>query len=369
MISLAAVLLILWLALRSWRIILAAAGQPGLRAGDLRRARPVAGRHAEPDLGRVLCAVRRARRRFRPAVRGALPRRAARYRRAAPGAGRAPRARPAAPLALAAAATALGFFAFVPTSYRGLSELGLDRRPRHDHRLPDQHHAAAGAAGGAEPAGRGARRWALPGSRRSIAFSSATASAVVALTLGVGRARRAAALLAAASISTRCTCRARKAEAVATFLELRTRPADRRQRDRDRRARSRRSAEQAGAAPRRRCPRWRGTHDARAALSRPTRTRSSPRSASSPRRSPRRCIRAAEAAADRRRERRGADGDRRQCWRNSPRASRAPAARRRSACRRCWRSWRRPTRRRAQRAAAAFVEPLRALAGRACRPR
>ena len=30
-----------------------------------------------------------------------------------------------APLALAAAATALGFFAFVPTSYRGLSELGL----------------------------------------------------------------------------------------------------------------------------------------------------------------------------------------------------------------------------------------------------
>src|SRR5215203_3280713 len=29
-----------------------------------------------------------------------------------------------APLALAAAATALGFMAFVPTSYRGLSELG-----------------------------------------------------------------------------------------------------------------------------------------------------------------------------------------------------------------------------------------------------
>ena len=29
------------------------------------------------------------------------------------------------PLSLAAAATAVGFFAFLPTSYRGLSELGL----------------------------------------------------------------------------------------------------------------------------------------------------------------------------------------------------------------------------------------------------
>ena len=85
-ISLVAVLLILWLALRSWRIIVAAL--IGLICGlaDLRGARPVAGRHAEPDFGRVLCAVRRARRRFRPAIRGPLPRRAPRYRRAASGA-------------------------------------------------------------------------------------------------------------------------------------------------------------------------------------------------------------------------------------------------------------------------------------------
>ena len=75
LITLAAVLLILWLALRSWRTILATL--VGLICGlaDRRGARPVAGRHAEPDLGRVLRAVRRARHRFRPAICGPLPRR------------------------------------------------------------------------------------------------------------------------------------------------------------------------------------------------------------------------------------------------------------------------------------------------------
>ena len=49
------------------------------------------------------------------------------------------------PLTLAAAAVAAGFFSFLPTDYRGVAELGLDRRRRHGDRLSDQHHAAARA--------------------------------------------------------------------------------------------------------------------------------------------------------------------------------------------------------------------------------
>ena len=96
-VSLGAVLLILWLALRSWRIILAAAVSLFCRLGDLGRARPVPGRHPEPDFGRVFRAVRRARRRFRHPVRGALPRRAARVSASCGRRWSAPPARPARP--------------------------------------------------------------------------------------------------------------------------------------------------------------------------------------------------------------------------------------------------------------------------------
>jgi predicted RND superfamily exporter protein len=49
-----------------------------------------------------------------------------------------------APLALAGAATAVGFSSFLPTAYRAWA----DRRLRDDHRLSHQHHAPAGAADG-----------------------------------------------------------------------------------------------------------------------------------------------------------------------------------------------------------------------------
>ena len=57
------------------------------------------------------------------------------------------------PLTLAAAAVAAGFLSFLPTDYRGVSELGQDRRRRHADRLSDQHHAAAGADHRAQSAG------------------------------------------------------------------------------------------------------------------------------------------------------------------------------------------------------------------------
>ena len=58
------------------------------------------------------------------------------------------------PLTLAAAATAAGFFSFLPTAYGGFSELGAIAGVGMIIAYVDQHHAAAGAAGGAQSAGR-----------------------------------------------------------------------------------------------------------------------------------------------------------------------------------------------------------------------
>jgi hopanoid biosynthesis associated RND transporter like protein HpnN len=123
-ITLAAVLLILWLALRSWRIIAAAAislfcglaiaAALGLFLVGTLNLISVAFFVLFVGLGvdfGIQFAVRyRAERHDAGALRPALV-------NAAQKAG--------GPLSLAAAATALGFAAFVPTSYRGLSELGL----------------------------------------------------------------------------------------------------------------------------------------------------------------------------------------------------------------------------------------------------
>ena len=57
------------------------------------------------------------------------------------------------PLALAAAATAVGFFSFLPTNYIGRGGAGLCRRHRHDRGLPTVHHLAAGLADAARPEG------------------------------------------------------------------------------------------------------------------------------------------------------------------------------------------------------------------------
>ena len=62
-----------------------------------------------------------------------------------------------APLTLAAAATAAGFLSFLPTDYKGLSELGLLAGLGMIDRLPDQHHAYSGSADGAESPRRACR--------------------------------------------------------------------------------------------------------------------------------------------------------------------------------------------------------------------
>ena len=118
------VLIILWLALRSWKIItavffslmvgLAATVALGLAMVGSFNLISIAFFVLFVGLGvdfGIQFSVRyRSERHEHPDLRGAL-------RWAARKAGN--------PLALAAAATAVGFFAFLPTSYRGLSELGL----------------------------------------------------------------------------------------------------------------------------------------------------------------------------------------------------------------------------------------------------
>ena len=120
-----------------------------------RRARPDDGRRAEHDLGRLRRAVRRPRRRLRHPVFGPLPRGTPRHRRTASGAG---------------AGGGQGRRAADARRRRGRRRLhvvhadrlprrlriGPDRRRRHAGRLCHQHHAAAGLAGGDEPAGRSA---------------------------------------------------------------------------------------------------------------------------------------------------------------------------------------------------------------------
>jgi hopanoid biosynthesis associated RND transporter like protein HpnN len=124
LVTLAAVLLILWLALRSWKLILAtsiglgcglaiAAALGLLLVGTLN---PISVAFfvlfvgLGIDFGLQFAVRYRAERFDTGALRPALVNAA----RKAGG-----------PLALAGIATALGFFSFVPTSYRGLSELGL----------------------------------------------------------------------------------------------------------------------------------------------------------------------------------------------------------------------------------------------------
>jgi predicted RND superfamily exporter protein len=75
------------------------------------------------------------------------------------------------PLSLAAAATAAGFFAFLPTSYRGLSELGLIAGCGMLVAFRLQHHIGASELGAAQASGRG-RADRLPKSRAARRFPS-----------------------------------------------------------------------------------------------------------------------------------------------------------------------------------------------------
>ena len=91
------------------------------------------------------------------------------------GAGSTPASNVGVPLTLAAAATAAGFFSFLPTALSRIFRARVDRRRRHDGRLINQHHAPAGFAEGPQSARRNgtarlSRRW-----RRSTGLSSAIA--------------------------------------------------------------------------------------------------------------------------------------------------------------------------------------------------
>lgn len=126
--ALVAVLAILWMALRSWRIILAAmislacgvAMASALGLLLVKALNPISVAFFMLFIGLGIdfaiqfCVRYRAERHdtgaLRPALLGAA-------------------AKAGGPLALAGAATALGFVAFVPTAYRGLGELGLIAGP------------------------------------------------------------------------------------------------------------------------------------------------------------------------------------------------------------------------------------------------
>ena len=120
-------LVIVWLtlAVRSWRlivpIVLTLFARP-VRHDRVRRARR---RHAEPDLGRLRHPVRRHRRRFRDPVQRPLPRDAARCPRFSDGAARRPRIASGRRSWSPPRRSPAGFFAFVPTDFRGVAELGL----------------------------------------------------------------------------------------------------------------------------------------------------------------------------------------------------------------------------------------------------
>ncbi len=113
------------------------------------------------------------------------------------------------PLTLAAAATAAGFLSFLPTDYKGVSELGADRRRRHDHRLSRQHHAAAGAA----VAVQSARRKGAARLRRARAGRRVHGAAPHRHHRRHRRGRRSAdcrCSISCSSTSTRSTCEARR---------------------------------------------------------------------------------------------------------------------------------------------------------------
>ena len=80
----------------------------------------------------------------------------------------------AAPLTLAGFATALGFFSFLPTHYKGVSELGVIAGCGMLIAYRDQRHRAAGADRSAQPRRASRSRSAIPRWRRSTISSTAT---------------------------------------------------------------------------------------------------------------------------------------------------------------------------------------------------
>ena len=116
-------------------------------------ARHADGRHAQSDIGLFCGAVRRSRRRFRPAIQRPLSRRAARDRRSARGALASGQARRRA--ADACGVGDGGRLLVVPADgLQGRFRTRPHRRRRHADRVRHQHHAVAGAVKPAQAAAR-----------------------------------------------------------------------------------------------------------------------------------------------------------------------------------------------------------------------
>ena len=140
------VLVILWLALHSAKIIFAVFVNLFIGLSITTAVGLADGGLAEPAVDRVRGAVRRPRRRLRHPVQRPLPLRAFQERQSGRGAGGGARGASAVPLSLAAMATAAGFLCFLPTDYKGISELGEIAGAGMLIAFFSTHHGAAGDA-------------------------------------------------------------------------------------------------------------------------------------------------------------------------------------------------------------------------------
>ena len=153
------------------------------------------------------------------------------------------------PLALAAAATALGFFAFVPTSYRGLSELGQIAGCGMIVAFLTSITLVPALIAVLNPPAEAAPDAAWPRSRRSTVFWSAIASPVVALTLGAVVLGAPLPLLAALRLQPAAPAKP-ESRGGRDLSRIAQGPADRRERGRDAETRSAIGRERSGASRR-----------------------------------------------------------------------------------------------------------------------
>ena len=172
-----------------------------------RRDRPL-----QHDLRRLRRALHRTRRRVRDPPADALPGDARATASPRPSALRETARDVGTSLVLSATTTAIGFFAFVPTEFVGVAELGVISGGRHAHQRLLHADAAAGAAGrcASKPEATASPSATRSGRRALIdlpvRYPRAVRFAALALTIGLG----AACCRARASTTTRSTCATRE---------------------------------------------------------------------------------------------------------------------------------------------------------------
>ena len=128
----------------------------------------------------------------------------------------------AVPLTLAAVATAVGFLSFLPTDYKGVSELGKIAGAGMLIAFLEQHHGAAGPAQAVQSAGReGAGRLRVPGAGRPFMKRHRIAIIVGTLVLAIAGLP----LLYYLQFDFNpMNLRSSKVESVATYLDMRKDP-------------------------------------------------------------------------------------------------------------------------------------------------